>query len=288
MTRGWTSVHGSDAKGSALLPFSNWLEVLSVRGLSGGRNLTLFLDLDGTLAPIVSDPAKTRVPKGVLETLGQLQNLPRVRIGIISGRSLHKTRELVKVPGLVRAGNHGLEIEGPGLYFVHPRARKYQGRIARICRNLEGLLQGYEGVLVENKGLSASIHYRCVDRAYHKDIFAAVGLAVADEVEGIAQSHGKKVIELRPEVGWNKGTAVLHILRSFYGPSWQDLTLTLYMGDDETDEDAFLALKGQGVTVLVGKPERKTAAAYYLDHFGEVEPALKELLSMVRKSDRPG
>ena len=121
-------------------------------------------------------------------------------------------KSIVKLSGITYAGNHGLEIAGPGLEFLHGEAKDRIGLIAEICDSLRSRLQSVKGAIVEFKALSASVHYRLVAAREIDRIRAVVDDAVAPFRDHFHITEGKRVLELRPAVPWNKGSAVNWIL----------------------------------------------------------------------------
>ena len=106
---------------------------------------------------------------------------------------------------------------------------------------------------------------------------------LTDEVRTIIQQHGYQArdahcaVEARPPIGWDKGRAVLHILRSRYGPSWSEDVRVIYVGDDRTDEDAFRFLAGLAMTFRVGPADTITAATRRLPNVDAVAALLEWL-----------
>ncbi len=229
--------------------------------LGRNRGLILLSDLDGTLAPIVDRPEAARLPRRTRRILTRLARHSRARVGIVSGRSLADVRRLVGIPAAAYAGCHGLEIAWRGFRFRHPRAEKLLPVIKRVTRDLRRQTSTLRGVLVEPKGLTVSLHYRLADPAIVptlKDLLSQV----ARETPGLEILRGKKVLELRPRVGWGKGKAV-ELLHGLLARSLgRQPALTLYLGDDETDEEVFRALHGRAVCVAVGR--QRTRAPYRL------------------------
>src|SRR5260370_1731786 len=122
-------------------------------------DLLVFLDFDGTLAPVVNDPAMAFIPPQTLRALKSLAAIEKVSLAIISGRALPDLKARVGMPNLIYAGNHGLEISGPGMYFIQPDAAKRVQALGELLRDLQSRLEPIPGVQVANKVLSASVHY---------------------------------------------------------------------------------------------------------------------------------
>ncbi len=228
--------------------------------LRAAPEILLFLDFDGTLAPIVEDPDLASMPSGTFQALTRLASNPRFTLAIISGRALDDLRLRVGLENLIYAGNHGLEISGPGIEFIESQAAERLKALGELSRHLRARLNGIPGVEVENKVLSASVHFRRAPAADLPEIRQAVEDAVVFKDNPFQITQGRKVLEIRPRVGWDKGRAVRWIQQAAGLPD----ALALYIGDDSTDEDAFLALP-QGITISVGKT-RETSAQHFLEH----------------------
>ena len=238
-----------------------------------GATLSLFLDYDGTLAPIVGRPEKAYLSYSMKDVLRRLQK--RYPLAIISGRGLDDLMDRVAINGVVYAGNHGFEIESDDFSYRVEEAQGFRENLPAIATVLDGCLKGFKGVIVENKGLTLSVHYRLVDTREVPRVIEAVHGALASfkEEGSVRITEGKKVIEVRPPVKWGKGKAVTWILaRGGFGD-----TLPIYIGDDETDRDAFRALKGRGLSIVVG--HRWKDADYFLRDQSEVSGLLKWLSS---------
>lgn len=238
----------------------------------------LLFDFDGTLSPIVARPDLAVLPAETRDLLLEAQSDDRYVLGIISGRSLVDLRERVGLDGLIYAGNHGLELQGNGLDFLHPEASSLIGEMGRIYQELELELGPYPGVISENKGLSLSVHYRetpleiapQVEVGFHKAVAAAADSGL------VKVTRGKQVLEVRPNLDWGKGNAISQIQKT-HG----EAQLTAFFGDDLTDEDGFAAAQQSGgVSVLVGPPGQPTRADYRLDSPQEVAETLKLLLQL--------
>ncbi|MCG3155869.1 MAG: Trehalose-phosphate phosphatase [bacterium] len=231
--------------------------------LAANRQVVLFLDFDGTLAPIVERPELAHLPPETRALLHQLARQPGVTVSIISGRSLPDIQARVSLDALIYAGNHGLEIGGPGLHFVQPEAALQRPALQRLAGALATQLRHFTGVAVEDKGLSLSIHVRRAQPADHNKIARLVQASLA-AFPGLALAAGKMVLEIRPAVAWNKGSAVGWISAALA----KKQALAICLGDDRTDEDAFAALP-EGITIKVG-PAEASAARYHLNGPAEV------------------
>ena len=242
-----------------------------------GRVLLLF-DYDGTLTPIVDRPELAVLAPGTKGLLAGLSRDDRFVLGIISGRSLDDVRGRVGVSGLVYAGNHGLEIQGPGLDFTHPVAAELRDTQSRIYARLREELADAPGVILEDKGLTLSLHYRLTPREYVdnvEEMFAATAAPFVAEGQ-VEIVRGKKVLEVRPRVPWNKGTAITKIAENYGGSA-----VTVFFGDDVSDEDGFAVVQdGEGIAVMVGPAGQPTQALYRVDSPQEVVETLKLLAQL--------
>jgi len=236
------------------------------------ERLALFLDFDGTLAEIVEHPSQARVGASMRDALGACLRRRDTELAVVSGRGLEGLRKALGMPELVLVGNHGLEIEGPGIErFVHPDTLHFAARLRELARALE---QGAEaGVWIEEKGATLTLHYRGAAPRLHA--------AIAERARKVVRQAGFQArdaicaVEARAPTGWDKGHAVLHVLRARHGPAWSEEVRAVYAGDDDTDEDAFRALQGLGVTFRVGRAERPTLATHRLPDVRAVETLLR-------------
>jgi trehalose 6-phosphate phosphatase len=244
----------------------------SVRGAS---HVFLLSDFDGTLAPIVEEPGMASMPPETRQSLVNLAERHRFSVAIISGRSLSDLQRRVGLEGLTYAGNHGLAISGPGLRFVEPTAVKRMGVLQELSQDLRKRLCHISGAEVENKGLSASVHFRRAPENSLGEIRQIVGAAVTSIGYVFHVTQGIQSLEIRPQVDWNKGTAACWIVETSERPH----SLPVYLGDDATDEDAFSALSA-GITVRVGRATA-TAAQYHVDY----QEAVREFIIWLARLD---
>lgn len=240
----------------------------------------LISDFDGTLAPIVDRPENAQISEGIKESLSRLMNF--CPIGIISGRALEDLKSRVGIEKIYYSGNHGYEITGPEVDFVKEEARRAKPIIEDISRELGEKTGPLEGVIVENKGLTASVHYRLANEqttSKLKTIFEDVVEPYQEERE-VEINYGRKVLELRPAGEWNKGKAV-NLLRRITG--FEEEVMPVYLGDDITDEDAFFELEREGVGILVSSEDRESASDFRLQSVDEVEVFLDKLLELLEQ-----
>jgi trehalose 6-phosphate phosphatase len=246
-------------------------------------HVLLFFDYDGTLTPIVSRPELAVLSPEVRDLLRALVKKPALSVGIISGRSLAEIKSMVAVDGVYYAGNHGLEIEGPDLNYISREAETARALIKYLAGELATALGDISGIIVEDKGLSLSVHYRLVEEGEEKAV-AGIFQRVTDTLRNEGKIHlttGKKVFEVRPPIDWNKGKAVEKIASEITTALNLEQATTVYLGDDNTDEDAFKVLRRpQGWSIFVGGENPASAAEYYLDSPSEVAEFLSRMLDL--------
>lgn len=241
----------------------------------------LLLDYDGTLTPIVETPKDAVISTETKELLQDLSRSRDCALSIISGRSLEDIKNAVGIKDIIYAGNHGLEIEGPKIKFESRVSPKLKLAIHNVVEDMRERLSNIKGVLIEDKVLTASIHYRLVDK---KDI--PVLEKIISEVISPYAAHdkikidsGKKVYEIKPSVKWDKGKVILWLMVRQQIATEGKKVLPVYIGDDVTDEDAFKALKNKGLTIFVGEPSSSNAE-YYLKNTEEVTKFLGLILKI--------
>ncbi len=239
----------------------------------------LFFDFDGTLVPIQNDPAAPSLSPGIRDQLEKIVHSGWATIAILSGRSLADIRKRVRIKGIYYGGNHGLEISGPRIRFVHPEARSFRHAIDSVRRSVEKAIMGLQGVFIEKKRFSFTLHYRMAskeDKAAARRVFRRI---ISEDLAGHALKiiRGKQVLELSPAVVWDKGKAALYILQKLNRDH-----LPVYAGDDLTDETAFRIFKERGITIRVGQSV-KTEAQYYLRDHREIVRFLQTIYDIIKK-----
>lgn len=244
-----------------------------IRQRMAGRCVAVFLDYDGTLTPIVEHPDQAVLSGDMRAIVRALAD--RCTVAVISGRDLQDVRRHVGVDALYYAGSHGFDVAGPDSFRTeHEIGREFLPELDAVEQALQGQLDSISGPWVERKRYAVAVHYR---QAAEEDIPAVEAAVdrVLSEHPKLRKSGGKKIFELRPRVDWHKGRAVIWLLETLglSGPG----TLPFYIGDDVTDEDAFAALRGYGVGIVVQDEPSATAAQFVLRDTGEVGQFLKML-----------
>lgn len=281
---------------SALLSFEQ------IMHYAKGKRIALFLDYDGTLSPIVDNPDLAFMSD---EMRAAVKNVAEYfPTAIISGRSRNKVYEFVGLTELYYAGSHGMDIVGPAngsAFNGHPNCIKLtdkQGKeavlfqpaseflpmIEEVFTTLVESTQDIKGAKVENNKFCVSVHYRNVDEKDWKTVAQCVH-DIIKEYPRLKLTHGRKVLEVRPVIDWNKGKAVEFLLESL-GLSDCDDVLPIYVGDDRTDEDAFRVLRegNRGYGILVSRVPKESHAFYSLKDPAEVMEFLKALVTWKSRS----
>ena len=248
----------------------------TIAALFNDRRPVVFLDYDGTLTPIVARPDLALLSDGMRNTLRCLAQ--HYTTAIISGRALDDVRQLVALDDIYYAGNHGLEIAGPGSTQIkYEKGLAFVEAVDKAYREILPQVEDIEGVLVEHKKYSLSVHYRLVDKERVTEIEQIVDTLLAQQPE-LKKHLGKKVFEIRPCIDWDKGKALLWLLKTL-GLEGEDI-LPVYIGDDVTDEDAFRVLQDRGIGILVTEGSGETAASHILRNTEEVKDFLDKCVQL--------
>jgi trehalose-phosphatase len=245
-----------------------------------GRLPAVFLDYDGVLTPIVDRPEDAVMSDGMREAVQALAQ--RCSVCVVSGRDRPVVQHLMGMDNLMVAGSHGFDIWSPQEGTIaHAAASGFEECISEVKDRIRAEVESIPGVLVEPKRASVAVHYRLADPEHRANVTAVVD-GLLDEYSGrLKVTPGKMVYEIQPKIDWHKGKAVLHLLQTLDLDT--DDVVPLYLGDDITDEDAFRALAGRGVSIIVGHPDdpevanRPTAADFVLESTVAVEQFLNTL-----------
>ncbi|CAA2970318.1 probable trehalose-phosphate phosphatase F [Olea europaea subsp. europaea] len=253
------------------------------------RKLVVFLDYDGTLSPIVDNPDRAFMSADMHSAVKRVAKY--FPTAIISGRSRDKVYELVGLKELYYAGSHGMDIIFPAedmasgnrsnctkstdrqskeVNLFQP-ASEFLPMINEVFRTLVEVTKNIKGAKVENHKFCVSVHYRNVDENSWP-IVAQFVYDILKDYSRLRITHGRKVLEIRPVIDWDKGKAVEFLLESLGFSCNQDV-LPIYIGDDTTDEDAFkvLQLGNRGYGILVSAVPKETNAFFSLRDPSEVK-----------------
>ena len=255
------------------LPLENYQEEILAK-LAKAPFVSLFLDFDGTLTPIVEDPNQARLSPETSRLLSNLSELDGVLVAVVSGRSLADLCGRIGIESIVYAGNHGLEICGRGLKFIEPFAQRKSQVLPELCEILSASVRSVSGAVVENKGLTASVHYRRVPPEETAELERLVRGAVAPASSIFQIRPGKMVWEIVPRINWHKGAAICWINSRQAARDAE----SVIAGDDATDEHGFQLGAGD-ITIRVGEP-RDTAAKYFVPGVDGMLAFLARLLSV--------
>jgi len=241
--------------------------------IRGARRVLIASDFDGTLCPIATSPAAVRFDPGTTEVLTRLASSQRVAVAVITGRALADIRSRVPLK-IALAGNHGLEIAGPGFSYEHPLASELRSSLLRASDTLRRATGVWAGAWVEDKRLSATLHFRNVELKHHDKLITAARRSFDSRTESFVLRAGNRVLDVIPKLSWNKGRALRYI-QERTGP----FDITFCFGDDRTDESMFRANRGQ-FSIRVGRKTRSSKASYYLDDSKEVAEFLSHMVTL--------
>jgi trehalose 6-phosphate phosphatase len=195
----------------------------------------ILTDIDGTISRIAPHPESAEVDEAARLALSRLSDSLAL-VGAITGRAANDAYRLVSLDNLVYSGNHGMELWRNGHLEQSPLATQYVPQIEEMLKDFQTQCT-LEGLYLENKGLTASIHYR---EAVDPETTSAQILSIIGQLAkryDVVVTQGRMVIELRPPVELSKGTSVIELIEEY------DLRSAAFLGDDLTDVDAFVALR---------------------------------------------
>lgn len=256
------TVRGGDRRMSAL---PDAMTGLDLRQLLADRSAAVFFDFDGTLSDIVDDPDAAALTPGADAALRALARV--CPVAILSGRDLADVTDRVGVPGLWYAGSHGFELTAPdGSRHRNDTAAQAIPVLQRAAGALRERLADVAGAAVEHKTFAVAVHYRNAARDRVAEVTSAVRAAGRDS--GLRVTTGREVIELRPDIDWDKGRTLRWVTDRMTAGGAAERLLPIFLGDDITDEDAFDAVDADGVGIIVRHSDdgdRATAARFALD-----------------------
>ncbi|KAI5010995.1 hypothetical protein ZWY2020_013132 [Hordeum vulgare] len=265
----------------------------AITELARGKRLALFLDYDGTLSPIVDNPANAVMSDEICfhRCVFFVRHVASLfPTAIISGRSRDKVFDFVKLSWRTIFGSHGMDIMGPIRKFesnghhvewstdsedkevnLFQPASEFLPMIAEVFENLSESIKDIDGARMEDNKFCVSVHYRNVAPHDYETVHQRVTVVLKD-YPCLRLTHGRKVLEVHPVIDSNKGKAVEFLLESL-GLSETDDVLPIYVGDDKTDEDAFKVLKANnhGFGILVSCVPKDNDAFYSLRDPSEIK-----------------
>lgn len=241
------------------------------------RAPVVFLDFDGTLAPIVPTPELAKISPDMRRAVQKLAR--ECPVAIISGRGLEDVESRVDLKPLIYAGSHGFEIQKTDGTLIE-KAIEFLPLIDRVESELRLRIGELEGVIIERKRFSIALHYRQVPPHKMPRVKKCVD-QILDEYQDIRATGGKKIYDLQPAIDWHKGRAVRWVLENL-DPLPDIAPLPIYVGDDLTDEYAFKAIADDGIGVVVQETPGPTAATYQLQDPGGVEKFLNLLIDAIK------
>ncbi|KAL2246591.1 probable trehalose-phosphate phosphatase J [Sesamum indicum] len=264
-----------------------------ITNASKGKQIVMFLDYDGTLSPIVDDPDRAFMSDSMRATVRKVARY--FPTAIVSGRCRDKVYSFVRLAELYYAGSHGMDIKGPSKGSKYKKgaeavlfqpASEYLPMIDEVYKALLEVTKDTPGAKVENNKFCLSVHFRCVDEKKWSELAKQVG-SVLEMYPSLRLTQGRKVLEIRPTIKWDKGKALEFLLESLGYANCTDV-FPVYIGDDRTDEDAFKVLRerGQGFGILVSKTPKDTNASYSLQEPSEVMAFLRRLVDWKKLSLR--
>ncbi|OBJ52773.1 trehalose-phosphatase [Mycobacterium sp. 1423905.2] len=246
----------------------------------------VFFDFDGTLSDIVADPDAAEPVAGATDALQELA--AACPVAILSGRDLADVTQRVGLPGLWYAGSHGFELTAPdGTHHQNAQAAQAIPILEQAAAQLRDQIGSIPGVAVEHKRFGVSVHYRNAARDRVGEVAAAV--RAAGRRDALRVTTGREVIELRPDVDWDKGRTLRWVIDHLYDAGSGPL-VPIYLGDDITDEDAFDAVRDgdlHGIPIVVrhgDDGDRATAALFGLDSPARVSEFTAQLARRLRTS----
>lgn len=245
------------------------------------KKVALFFDYDGTLTPIVKQPEDAVLSENMKEALRALTlHFP---VAVVSGRDLRDVQQLVQLDNVYYAGSHGYHIEGPnGLYMENEKASDLLPLLDEIEKHLRKTLEkDIKGCKIDRKKFAIAVHYRNVDVPEIEKLKSMVE-DLANKNRKLKLGTGKKILELKPAIKWDKGKAVYWLMDKLNLDIQK--TLPIYLGDDITDEDAFRAIIDDGVGILVGEHNQTTMASYRLEDQEEVRLFIQHLINNLNES----
>jgi trehalose-phosphatase len=258
-------------------PLEDAVEQMVARYCRGHRMILLF-GYDGALTKLAVRPWQAELPSGTRRILSELSALPRVSVGIISGRELDDLKRRVGLGCIFYAATDGLELEFQGKTVVHPLVKHSVPLMNAVAKALEPQMRDFPTAWVERKRFGLTVHYRRLELRLVPHLHLRIGRELAAWPERLHVVTGAKAVEITPQLGWTKGTAVEFVLEQL-GPG---PCLVLYAGDEASDVEALWNVGiHRGITIGVGS-RQPTIAQFELPDVESVKELLDQLGHQLR------
>ena len=208
------------------MPAHAWATAVTA-GYHAGRPLTLLFDYDGTLSPIAAHPALAVLPPATREALAGLAALPRVTVGVVSGRSLDSVRGLVGLPGLWYAGSGGMHISHADEDVIDPALAAFDAVADALVTALSSPVRWFPGAWVERKPGCLSVHYRQLTPLKAACFVEEARDALAELAPDCPPLRVREVtraLEVALAGAWTKGDAVARLAAGLCGAPVGGLT----------------------------------------------------------------
>ncbi len=256
-------------------------EVEIERQVKAGKKILLMLDFDGTISPIMPAPEQAYLPNKTRRVLREISQF--YPVAIVSGRPLSVVKKKVGVDEFTYAGSHGLEWSIEKKLKLKRMSKRVLSALSDTKKDFIKIIHKYPKLSIEEKPYSFTFHYQFVGRkkmrAFKADLKKFIEPIYKNPL--LRVFWDKETVDIIPRLDWNKGE-IIRLLYKYFQVKNKKIILPVYAGDSKTDEDAFIALKGEGITIRVGK-NKKSAAKYYLKNQRQIDKFLLWLLKNIRK-----
>ncbi len=234
------------------------------------EKILLGMDHDGSIAEIITTLQEARITEQMREILTILSKNPGICLAFVSGRIIDELKSIVNIDNAFYAGNHGFQIEGYGADYTY-KNKKVIELIEKITKEVEKNFQNIDGIVIEKKIYTTSFHFRNIPQDKQESVRTEI-LNTLNKYKNIRIVEGKKLFNIRPKIEINKGTVIETVGNHFYKNNWRKHFTVIFIGDDNSDEDAFKILGDNDIGIVVNEnPPENTYANYYAKNVKEIE-----------------
>lgn len=234
------------------------------------------MDYDGTLTPLAAHPNLAIIRRDTRHTLAQLAELPRVMVGIISGRSIENIKAVVDLPNLCYAGTSGLEFDVRGSQMRHPQADRVMIALENLAETLAELVPWYPGAWLERKPLGLTVHFRHLHPLFVVPFVDRIRDITEHAAFDFKTMIVSKAVEITPNLGWNKGTALEQLMDHSAANAFP-----FFAGDSSNDVAAFESARRRGGVTLAVGPEYPCESEFRMDSPDDLVCVLRCLLDSI-------